>query len=397
MKMYKSDMSGLRKNENAEHSQELAWDKGDLNVQSRVAFAADLFQRDVTIRTLLESLAEGVVVIDNTATIVLVNKQVERLFGYTKEEIVGRPLNILIPDRFRNAHPEHVADFFAKPKIRPMGLEQELAARHKSGREFPVEISLSHLETVSGNLAMAFIIDITLRKEAMNNLELRNEELDDFAHTVAHDLRGSLSTLIGFSELLNDREVKLNKKQVRESIDMIYRISRKMSDVVDGLLLLASVRKEDVMAAPLEMVPIIQEATFRLRQKIEERKAEITLAEDFPSAIGYAPWLEEVWYNYLSNAIKYGGTPPKIVLGGELTGDGYARFWVKDNGSGLCHAEHSQLFIPYSLRTNSAEGNGLGLSIVKRIVEKLNGYVGVESELNKGSVFSFKLPVEKSL
>jgi PAS domain S-box-containing protein len=395
MKMFNSNNPADNHKGSTGNTKEHAGHKGNSNVQSRVAFAADLFQSDVTIRTLLESLAEGVVVIDNTATIVLVNKQVERLFGYKKEEIVGRPLNILIPDRFRKAHPEHVADFFAKPKIRPMGLEQELAARHKSGREFPVEISLSHLETASGNLAMAFITDITLRKQAMKSLESRNEELDDFAHTVAHDLRGSLSTLIGFSELLNDSEVHLSKNQVRESIDMIHRISRKMSDVVDGLLLLASVRKEDVMVTPLDMVPIIHEATFRLRQKVEERKAEITFAKDFPSALGYAPWLEEVWYNYISNAIKYGGDPPKIVLGGELTGDGYARFWVKDNGPGLRHAEHSQLFIPYSSRTNSSEGSGLGLSIVKRILEKLNGYVGVESELNKGSVFSFKLPVGK--
>ncbi len=369
--------------------------KLDLNIQRRVAFVAHLFQNDVTIRTLLESLAEGVVVIDNSATIVLVNKQVEKLFGYTKDEIVGRPLNILLPDRSRTAHPKHVEGFFEKPKIRPMGLEQELAARHKSGRNFPVEISLSHLDTTSGRLAMAFITDITLRKEAMSSLEARNEELDDFAHTVAHDLRGSLATLIGYSELLNDPEAKLNEDQTRESLSIIYRMSRKMSDIVDELLLLSSVRKEDVIVGPLDMVPIIHEATFRLRQNIEEQGAKITLAKDFPTALGYAPWLEEVWYNYISNAVKYGGIRPEVFLGGELTGDGYARFWVKDNGPGLDPAEQAQLFIPYSSRTTSSEGHGLGLSIVKRIVDKLNGIVGVESEVNKGCVFDFKLPVGK--
>jgi signal transduction histidine kinase len=155
------------------------------------------------------------------------------------------------------------------------------------------------------------------------------------------------------------------------------------------------VRREDVLVAPLDMVSIIHEATFRLKHKIEEHGAEITLAEDFPPALGYAPWVEEVWYNYISNAVKYGGPPPKITLGGELVEDGYARFWVKDNGPGLCPADKSQLFIPYSSRTNYSGGNGLGLSIVKRIVEKLNGYVGVESEVNEGSLFSFKLPVLK--
>ena len=369
--------------------------EGALDVRRRVALAADLFERDVAIRTLLESLAEGVVIIDSTATIVLVNRQVERLFGYKKEEIVGRPLNILLPDRVRDVHPKHVTGFFEKPKIRPMGLEQELYARHKNGHEFPVEISLSHLETASGSLAMAFLTDITLRKEAINSLEARNEELDAFAHTVAHDLRGSLSALIGYSELLNDREVTLSAAQTRESLDMIYRIGRKMSDVLDELLFLSSVRKEDVMVAPLDMVAIIREATFRLRQKIEEHGAEITLARNFPTAIGYAPWVEEVWYNYLSNAVKYGGTPPKIVVGGELVGDGSARFWVRDNGQGLSQAETAQLFIPYSSRTNGSGGNGLGLSIVKRIVDKLNGDVGVESQVNEGSLFSFTLPIDQ--
>jgi PAS domain S-box-containing protein len=395
MKTNKYDKSAQDNEETSELFKEITGLKNDLNVQRRMAFAADLFHSDVTIRTLLESLAEGVVIIDNTATIVLVNKQVESLFGYTKEEIVGHPLNILLPDKFHAAHSKHIAGFFEKPKIRPMGLEKELAARHKSGHDFPVEISLSHLETTSGSLAMAFITDITLRKEAMKNLESRNEELDAFAHTVAHDLRGSLAALIGYSELLNDHEVNLNEEQIRESLGMICLIGRKMSDVVDELLLLSSVRREAVIVAPLDMVSIIHEATFRLMQKIEEHGAEITVAKDFPTALGYAPWLEDVWYNYISNAVKYGGTPPKIILGGELTEDGYARFWVKDNGPGLCQADQSQLFIPYSSRTNNSESNGLGLSIVKRIVEKLNGYVGVESEVDEGSIFSFKLPMAK--
>ena len=367
----------------------------DLNVQQRVAFAANLFQSDVTLRTLLESLAEGVVIIDSTATIILVNRQAERLFGYTKQEIVGQPLNLLLPAKFHSSHPKHVAEYFEKPKIRPMGLEQELTARHKSGQNFPVEISLSHLETTSGSLAMAFITDITLRRDAINSLESRNEELDAFAHTVAHDLKGSLATLIGYSELLNDHEVTLSEEQIRSSLDIVNRMSRKMADVVDGLLLLSSISREDVIADPLDMTSIINEAIFRLSEKIQESGAEISTAQYFPAAMGYAPWLEEVWYNYISNALKYGGTPPKILLGGELVGDGCARFWVKDNGPGLRQSEQAQLFVPYSSRANHSDGNGLGLSIVKRIVGKLHGSVKVESKINEGSLFSFTLPVMK--
>ncbi|MGK2905245.1 MAG: sensor histidine kinase [Desulfuromonadales bacterium] len=395
MKINKPDLPNQGSEEAAEHCSTKTDPPSDLNVQQRVAFAADLFQSDVTLRTLLESLAEGVVVIDSTATIIFVNRQAERLFGYTKQEIVGQPLNLLLPAKFHSCHPKHVAGYFAKPKIRPMGLEQELAARHKSGHSFPVEISLSHLETTSGSLAMAFITDITLRRDAINNLESRNEELDAFAHTVAHDLKGSLATLIGYTELLNDHEVNLSEEQIQASLDIVNRMSRKMADVVDGLLLLSSVRREDVIADPLDMTSIINEAMFRLSEKIKESGAEITTAKDFPMALGYAPWLEEVWYNYISNAVKYGGTHPKITLGGELVEDGFARFWVKDNGPGLCHSELAQLFVPSSSRTKHSDGNGLGLSIVKRIVGKLHGSVGVESEMNEGSLFSFTLPVMK--
>ena len=395
MKMNKPDKSGQGNGELLAPSNKITDFKYDPNVQRRVAFATDLFQGDVTIRTLLESLAEGVVIIDNTATIVLVNRQTEKLFGYTKKEIVGHPLNVLLPDNFHGTHPEHVTGFFEKPKIRPMGLEKELAAPHKKGHNFPVEISLSHLETANGNLAMAFITDITLRKEAINNLQSRNEELDTFAHTVAHELRGSLATLIGYSELLNDHDVNLKEEETRESIDKIRRIGWKLSEVVDELLLLSSVRKEDVTVAPLDMLSLINDATFRLGHKIEECGAEITLAKEFPTALGYAPWVEEVWFNYISNAVKYGGTRPKIKLGGELLENGYARFWVKDNGPGLCQADKALLFVPYSSRGNDADSNGLGLSIVKRIVEKLNGYVGVTNEVNEGSIFDFTLPVVK--
>ncbi len=320
--------------------------KSTVDAQRQAASAAGIFQADITIRTLLESLAESVVIIDSAANIILVNKQAEKLFGYAKEEIVGLPLNVLLPDRFRTSHPKHVKDYFAKPKIRPMGLEQELSARHKNGQDIPVEISLSHLETTSGRVAMAFITDITLRREALNSLKSRNEELDAFAHTVAHDLKGSISTLIGYGELLNDHEANLSEEQIRESAEMICRVGWKMSDIVDELLLLANVRKGEVAVGPLDMLPIIHEATFRLTQKIAEFDAEITMGEDFPMALGYGPWLEEVWYNYISNAVKYGGTPPQIILGGELSDDGFARFWVKDNGDGLGQAEQAQLFSP---------------------------------------------------
>ena len=144
------------------------------------------------------------------------------------------------------------------------------------------------------------------------------------------------------------------------------------------------------------MLDIIASAERRLVRIRQESRAEIVVPDRWPVALGYGPWVEEVWVNYLSNGIKYGGTPPRLELGGTAQSDGMVRFWVRDNGPGISKENQGQLFTPFTrLRQARAKGHGLGLSIVRRIVEKLGGQVGVESDLGQGSTFCFTLPSEK--
>jgi two-component system sensor histidine kinase/response regulator len=153
-----------------------------------------------------------------------------------------------------------------------------------------------------------------------------------------------------------------------------------------------------VEAMPLDIGCIVDEARQRLAHMIAESKAEIILPQDWPLASGYAPWVEEVWANYLSNALKYGGRPPRIELGATEQSDGWVRFWVRDNGPGLTPEQQARLFAPFTrLDRVRAQGHGLGLSIVRRIVEKLGGSVGVESSgvPGQGSVFYFTLPAHQ--
>ncbi len=147
-----------------------------LTIQRQIAFASGLFYGDITIRTLLESLAEGVVIIDNSGTILLVNTRAEQMFGYPKKDLIGKSHDLLIPERFRKVHEEHQAHFFAEPKIRPMGQLLDLAGRRRDGSEFPVEISLSFIETINGVFVLAFVSDITLRKQYESHLQ-ESEEL----------------------------------------------------------------------------------------------------------------------------------------------------------------------------------------------------------------------------
>jgi signal transduction histidine kinase len=143
------------------------------------------------------------------------------------------------------------------------------------------------------------------------------------------------------------------------------------------------------------MGKIVVDAQQRISYMIEEYKAEIVFPNMWPSALGYAPWIEQVWVNYLSNGCKYGGQPPRLELGGDVQPDGTVRFWVRDNGNGIAPEEQARLFAPFTrLEQVRARGHGLGLSIVRRIIEKLGGRVGVESDgmAGHGSTFYFILP-----
>jgi signal transduction histidine kinase len=201
---------------------------------------------------------------------------------------------------------------------------------------------------------------------------------------------------VGFAELLEGDYATLPEETLRGSLHRIAQTGRKMSNIVDELLLLSSMRQvEEIDLGPVDMATVVTEARDRLDDLIDEHQAEIILppAEAWPMAMGYAPWIEEVWVNYLSNAIKYGGRPPRVELGATEEEDGMVRFWIRDNGPGLTPEEQTRLFTPFTrLDLVRAKGYGLGLSIVRRIVERLGGEVGVDSRVGEGSLFSFVLP-----
>ena len=227
-------------------------------------------------------------------------------------------------------------------------------------------------------------------------LEAQNEELDAFAHTVAHDLKGSLSHMVGYAEVLAQDHASLAEQDLRKYLRTIAQSGKKTSRIIDALLLLASVRKVgDVESGPIDMGSIVAEVPERLRGLIEEHLPEIIIPGTWPVAAGYGPWVEEVWLNYLSNAIKYGGRPPRIELGATVPKepDEQIRFWVRDNGPGLTPEDQARLFAPFTrLGRIRAKGHGLGLSIVQRIMNKLGGRAGIESEIGVGSTFYFTLP-----
>ena len=259
------------------------------------------------------------------------------------------------------------------------------------------ETDLTLLELLAPTAAMS-IANAQLYEQARHDsadLKARNEELDAFAHTVAHDLKNPLTAVLTFASLVQEDCADLpSDSETHRHLQMMLQNTRKMGTIIDDLLLLAGAHqmKADVRE-PLDMETIVAETLQRLTHIIEEHEAKITVPPSWPIAVGYGPWVEEVWVNYLSNAIKYGGRPPQVQLGAQQQKNGTTLFWVLDNGRGLTQEEQGRLFTPFTrLDQVRTTGHGLGLSIARRIVEKMGGQVGVESKVGQGSVFYFALP-----
>jgi PAS domain S-box-containing protein len=355
----------------------------------------------------VEASPVSIVITDVEGQIEYVNPKFTQVTGYTFAEALGQNPRILKTDQ---TPPEvHVELWETLTQGREW--RGEFCNRKKNGEIYWEFASISPITDASGTIThyVGLKEDITARKQAeadlrryMAELEASNAELDAFAHTVAHDLKNPLTTLLGFSMLTETQYQRLDAEQVIRNLQIITRTGQKMTSIINELLLLASVRQmEEVATRPLDMAAIVAEVIARLQPMIAEHQAAIVVPDTWPTAIGYPAWVEEVWVNYLSNAIKYGGCPeeniaPHIEVGwtaDQASAEATIRFWVRDNGPGLSESERQRIFTQFTrMHEARAEGHGLGLSIVQRIVTKLGGTVGLESQAEGGSCFYFTLP-----
>jgi PAS domain S-box-containing protein len=363
-------------------------------------------------RLLADNVTDFIWAADTDGRLTYVSPSVTFFSGFSLEEVLALPLSEI----FSPPTPDVI---MAGDEVVEGGsssqLQYELEFRRKDGSIVWAEVRASMLRGPDGRPSgvVGVTRDITERKQAEKalrryaaELQARNEELDSFAYSVAHDLQNPLSLIIMLAEhLVEDRDC-IPENQRQQLLQKIAQDGRKMNNIIKELLLLASVREMDVKLWPLDMASVVAEAQRRLEDTIQETQAQIVGPATWPGALGHPLWVEEVWFNYLSNALRYGGCPPRVELGFDLNArpDGaeaqtnnIVRFWVRDRGPGIAPEEQAHLFTPFmQLKQVRATGFGLGLSIVRRIVEKLGGQVGVESSgvPGEGSLFYFTLPVE---
>jgi len=361
-------------------------------------------------RHVLEATPDAMVIADERGQIMLVNAQTERLFGYPREELVGRPVETLLPPAARARHVRHRAAYLAEPRVRLMGAGMELFGRRKDGSVFPVEISVSALVGHDETIVIAAVRDITARRrveeeirnrtaelerrlqERSSELAHANAELDQFAYVAAHDLQEPLRAVASYSQLLERRYKGRLDADADKFIERITGAVGRMQQLIQDLLAYFRVGPR-ARKQPTAAEAVLQCVLDHLHAAIADSGAVVT-HDALPTVLADGSQLAQVFENLIDNAIKFrGGEPPRIHVSARAQGTGWV-FSVRDNGIGLDPGFAERIFVIFQRLHTRTEypGTGAGLAICKKCVEGHGGRIWVESQPGRGATFVFTIP-----
>jgi PAS domain S-box-containing protein len=354
-------------------------------------------------RAAIESAPSGMVMIDTSGAILIVNRETERLFGYARGELLGRPIEILVPERFRSKHVEHRAGFFAHPNVQLIGAGHEFYGLRKDGTEIPVEIGLNPIETDEGSLVLSAIVDISERKkaeealrQAAEDLKRSNRELEQFAYVASHDLQEPLRIVVGFLKLLDERYNAQLDEKAKTYIHYAIDSAGRMSQLINDLLAYSRVERGMKKLEPTDVNKALAQALINLDPSIQEAAATVTY-DALPTIDGDATQLSQLFQNLIGNAIKFrrDGISPQIHVGCCRDGDRWL-ISIRDNGIGIDPANYRRVFLIFQRLHDQREypGTGIGLAICKKIVEYHRGRIWIESKPDEGSTFFCSFPAQ---
>lgn len=353
------------------------------------------------IRALLDAAPQGIVAADHEGRIIMFNDVAEQMFGYSRDEMLGRTIDVLLPAHVRDRHSKHRATFGAEHKSRVMGQGLDVLACRRDRTQFPVEVNLSYVPGKNGHLMVAFITDMSARKKAeelhrANEALLRsNEELQRFASEVSHDLREPLATVRSYAELTLDLHRDALPPDVIRALTIVQESADRMGELVSDLLSYARVggRDRDRMEST-DLETALNTAVANLESAISSAGAQVTHGP-LPTLPLDQIQMIQLFQNLVGNAIKYRGPAPPHVHVSAIYEDGTWLVSVEDNGEGFAPEHAEAIFDPFErLHGDDIPGTGIGLATCRKIVEAHGGRIWAESEPGHGSVFRFTLPVQ---
>lgn len=423
--------------------------EGKMMVLASIVDITERKKYEEQFQQVVESAPNAMVIVDQYGSIHLVNRAMEKLFGYTREELLQMKVDQLVPERFQNAHPQHRDHFHKHPTARAMGAGRDLFGLRKDGSEVPIEIGLNPLETKSGKMVLASIIDISERillykkdneikkqlehavkqqtqdinrqriaalnimqdeklarervekveRELLlkaNQLVRSNQELEQFAYVASHDLQEPLRMIASYTQLLERRYNDLLDEKGKKYIYFAVDGATRMQQLINDLLSFSRVGTKGKEFIATDLNQVYEKATTNLEIAIKENNAQV-LSEQLPVVFGDDVQLIQLFQNLIGNALKFHGeTPPKVQIHVEDKEQEWL-FCVADNGIGLDEKFKDRIFIIFQrLHTKDEyKGTGIGLAVCKKIVERHGGKIWVESKPGQGAKFFFTLPKER--
>lgn len=346
-------------------------------------------------RSAVDASPNGMIMVNAAGRIVLANRQTEAIFGYSQVDLLGRPVEDLLPERVRERHVALRGSFLADPQARRMGVGRDLRAVRRDGRQIPVEVGLNPVHRGDQTLVLASVIDITERKRNEEELRRSNEELERFAYVASHDLQEPLRMVGSYVQLLARRYKGKLDADADEFIGYALDGALRMQRLIEDLLAFSRVGTRGKALVPTDTSQVFDDALKSLRLTIEETGATIT-RDALPTVPADPGQLQHVFLNLISNALKFRDAEAPAVHVGAGRVDGDWLFSVRDNGIGIAPEFHERIFVIFQRLHGRREypGTGMGLAITKKIVERHGGRIWVESAPGQGTTFRFTLPAE---